>query len=226
MNTKSNAPPQPGRDTSRQYGPKTMLNTEKLNTEKQPKTKRGEATRKKILAAAEQEIGSKGFSEASISSITTAAGVGQGTFYIYFNSKEEVLRALVTNYSQTIRHHLTEAVAKAPTRIEKERLGLKTFIDYVREHRNFYLIIHEALFIDPEIYQDYYLQFSRAYTRRLDKACEEGEIKSVNTEVCSWALMGMSEFIGYRYGILDQDTPSEDVVDAVFSMLEKGLMKE
>ncbi len=197
-----------------------------LSTDKQPKTKRGEATRKKILEAAEKEIGSKGFSEASISSITTAAGVGQGTFYIYFNSKEEVLRALVKNYSQTVRHYLTEAVANATTRLDKERQGLKAFIDYVREHRNFYLIIHEALFIDPEIYQDYYLQFSRAYTRRLDDACKEGEIKDVDTEVCSWALMGMSEFIGYRYGILDQDTPSEQVVEAVFSMIERGLRKE
>ncbi len=194
-----------------------------FNSEKRPKTKRGEATRKKILEAAEKEIGSKGFSEASISSITTAAGVGQGTFYIYFDSKEEILRALVVNYSQSIRHMLTEASASGKTRLEKERLGLKAFIDYVRSHRHFYLIIHEAMFIDPEIYQQYYLQFSKAYIRRLDEACEAGEIKNVDTEVCSWALMGMGEFIGYRFGILDKETPSEQVVDAVYSMIEKGL---
>ncbi len=194
-----------------------------LSSAKFPKTKRGEATRNKILAAAESEIGGKGFSEASISSITTAAGVGQGTFYIYFDSKEEILRALVTNYSKTIRHILTEASSSGATRLEKERLGLKAFIDYVREHNNFYLIVHEAMFIDPEAYKQYYLQFSHAYTHRLNEACAEGEIKKLDTEVCSWALMGMGEFMGYRYGILDQDTPSEKVVDAVFEMIENGM---
>ncbi len=190
---------------------------------KYPKTKRGEATRNKILEAAEREIGGKGFSDASISSITTAAGVGQGTFYIYFDSKEEILRALVTNYSKTIRHILTEAASSGATRLEKERLGLKAFIDYVRKDNNFYLIVHEAMFIDPEAYEQYYLQFSHAYTHRLNEACAEGEIKKLDTEVCSWALMGMGEFMGYRYGILDQETPSEQVVDAVFEMIEYGM---
>ena len=43
-----------------------------------PKTKRGERTRQKILDAAEREIGRKGFAEASISTITAEAEVGQG----------------------------------------------------------------------------------------------------------------------------------------------------
>ncbi len=193
-----------------------------LNTTKVPKTKRGEATREKLLRAAESEIGGKGFSEASISSITTAAGVGQGTFYIYFDSKEEILRALVVSYSKSLRQYLTEATANTTTRLEKERQGLKSFIDYVRAHSDFYLIVHESLFIDPEIYQYYYRSFSEGYSKRLQNACDDGEIVEIDTEVWSWALMGMSEFLGYRYGILDQKTPSEEVVNSVFSVLKKG----
>ena len=49
-----------------------------------PKTRRGERTRQKILDAAEREIGRKGFAEASISTITAEAAVGQGTFYLLF----------------------------------------------------------------------------------------------------------------------------------------------
>ena len=193
-----------------------------LNTTKVPKTKRGEATREKLLRAAESEIGGKGFSEASISSITTAAGVGQGTFYIYFDSKEEILRALVVSYSKSLRQYLTEATANTTTRLEKERQGLKSFIDYVRAHSDFYLIVHESLFIDPEIYQYYYRSFSEGYSKRLQNACDDGEIVEIDTEVWSWALMGMSEFLGYRYGILDKKTPSEEVVNSVFSVLKKG----
>ena len=57
-----------------------------------PKTQRGERTRQKILDAAEREIGARGFSDASIATITAEAAVAQGTFYLYFRSKEEVLR--------------------------------------------------------------------------------------------------------------------------------------
>ncbi|MFL0810635.1 MAG: TetR/AcrR family transcriptional regulator [Agarilytica sp.] len=191
-----------------------------------PKTKRGEATRKKILQAAADEIGGKGFSEASISSITTAAGVGQGTFYIYFKSKEEVLRALVQEYSTSIRHHLSEASKGASSRLERERLGLKAFIDYVRENRSFYLIIHETMFIDPELYQEYYQQFANSYERRLDDAQKNNEIEPLNTEVCAWSLMGIGEFLGYRYGILDTKTPSEKVVEDVFTFIENGMRKK
>src|SRR5215470_5532687 len=60
-----------------------------------PKTRRGERTRQKILDAAQREIGSKGFAEASISTITAEAVVAQGTFYVYFRSKEDVARELV-----------------------------------------------------------------------------------------------------------------------------------
>ena len=67
-----------------------------------PKTKRGERTRQKILDAAEREIGRKGFSEASISTITAEAAVGQGTFYLYFRTKEDVLANLQYGEEQIV----------------------------------------------------------------------------------------------------------------------------
>jgi len=64
------------------------------SSKKTPKTKRGRLTREKILRAAETEFGEKGFHEAAISAITHRAGVALGTFYVYFESKEEIFRAL------------------------------------------------------------------------------------------------------------------------------------
>ena len=68
-----------------------------------PKTGRGERTRQKLLAAARREIGRRGFADTSVSSITAEAGVGQGTFYIYFRSKEDVLRELVLHMGRSLR---------------------------------------------------------------------------------------------------------------------------
>ena len=53
------------------------------DTAKRPLTARGEATRRRILNAAEIEFGEKGFHLASVSSITTRASVGQGLSLIH-----------------------------------------------------------------------------------------------------------------------------------------------
>ncbi|HHX88257.1 MAG TPA: helix-turn-helix transcriptional regulator, partial [Paracoccus sp.] len=62
---------------------------------RKPRTKRGRDTQQSILRAAEAVIGAQGYASASISDITRAAGIAQGTFYIYFDSKEHVFRELV-----------------------------------------------------------------------------------------------------------------------------------
>ena len=58
--------------------------------EKIPRTARGERTLRKILDAALIEFGERGYSEGSIVGITSRAKVALGTFYTYFNSKEDV----------------------------------------------------------------------------------------------------------------------------------------
>src|ERR1700757_502104 len=83
-----------------------------------PVTARGEATRRKLLSAAEEEFGGKGFHAASVSSITTRAGVGQGTFYLYFHSKEEIFVTLVRDIGRKLRKQMLNAAAAAVDRLQ------------------------------------------------------------------------------------------------------------
>ncbi|MGH8562046.1 MAG: TetR/AcrR family transcriptional regulator, partial [Nevskiales bacterium] len=81
---------------------KTRKATQTATTLKQPSTARGEATRARLLDAAEQEFGRRGFHNASITDITRAADVGQGTFYLYFQSKEDIFRELVRHMGRKL----------------------------------------------------------------------------------------------------------------------------
>src|ERR1044072_9753256 len=90
---------------------------------KAPRTERGRRTVRKLLEAAAQEFGSRGYHEAAITGITRRAGVALGTFYTYFESKEEVFRALVLDMSRTTRAHVAEAVKGAPDRLPAPRGG-------------------------------------------------------------------------------------------------------
>lgn len=192
-----------------------------------PKTGRGEATRRKILDAAKREIGRRGFAEASVATITAEAGVAQGTFYIYFRSKEDVMRELVLDMGRMVRHHLTEATAGAKNRLEAERLGLRAFLDFVRRNPDLYKVVEESQFVDEVVYRQYYTDFAKGYRIALVNAEKRGEISAggseVTTEVRTWMLMGISVFLGRRYGLWNSKTPLGPIIDAAGDMISDGL---
>jgi len=188
-----------------------------------PKTKRGEATLEKILMAAELEFGDKGFYDGSISGIASRAGIGQGTFYLYFKCKEDVLRELVLYFNRTIRKHLSEQVINATNRLDAERLGLTAFLTYIQEHPNLYRILQQSQFVDPEVHKAYYMSFADGYKLALEKAFENSDIRAGEFEAWSWSIMGTMHFIGQRYVIWDSSKPIDEVVDSVIDMLTHGL---
>jgi len=57
------------------------------------RTRRGEATRERLLAAAIQLFGSQGFESTSMKELAAAAGVRDSAIYNHFESKESILTA-------------------------------------------------------------------------------------------------------------------------------------
>src|SRR5210317_803255 len=157
------------------------------SNKKKPKTARGRKTRNKLLEAAEHEFGEKGYHEAGISGITYRAGVALGTFYTYFESKEEIFRALVMYMSRRTREWIGKRVSEAPDRLAAERLGIEAYIEFARKHKAIYRIMTEAEFVAPQEYRQHYQGFATAYVDNLAKAGKKGEIRHGNYEVWSWA---------------------------------------
>ena len=81
-----------------------------------PLSKRGERTRRRLLEAAEAVFAELGYHDASIVKITEAAGVGQGTFYLYFASKKDVFDELVRDLNRRVRHAMKESSSLGSTR--------------------------------------------------------------------------------------------------------------
>jgi AcrR family transcriptional regulator len=187
-----------------------------------PRTRRGRETRSAILRAAEEVIGAHGYAAAGIADITRAAGIAQGTFYIYFESKEHVFRELVTEMGRLTRKTLSDAVAGAPDRLGAERLGLRAFLEIAATRPTLYNIVEEARFVAPEAYNAYFTAFARNYARNLAAAASEGEIRLGDAEIRAWALMGMAVTLGERYMHAPFAT-RDAVVAEVFDMLERGL---
>jgi AcrR family transcriptional regulator len=196
--------------------------------DREPRTERGRRTLRRLLEAAAAEFGERGFHEAAITGITRRADCALGTFYTYFESKEEVFRALVRDMSRATRAHVAEAVKDAPDRLAAERLGLEAFIAFVRRHPELYRIVEEAQFVAQDVYREHYLSFVDGYRRNLSAARERGEIAAGpegSDEPRAWALIGMSVFLGMRYGLWNDDRSPAEIAEAAISLVSEGLRK-
>lgn len=202
-----------------------MSDSVQTSADKSPRTERGRKTLRRLLEAAASEFGERGYHEAAINGITVRAGVALGTFYTYFDSKEALFRALVRDMSRTTRAHVAEAVRDAPDRLTAERLGLEAFISFVRRHPELYRIIEEAQFVAEDVYREHYLTFADGYSRNLAAARGRGEIAEGPDEPRAWALIGMSVFLGMRYGLWNDDLSPRQVAAMAIDLVTEGLRK-
>lgn len=190
-----------------------------------PKTKKGRETLNRIVSAAAQEFYEKGYHNASINDITRRAGVASGTFYVYFDGKYNLYRFLLLQCSHMIRKHLNRTIQSCGTRREVEKVGLREWLHFVRENRYMYHIIWESLYIDKQLFTDYYVNFCRSYMRGIDAAKAAGEIRQeIDSEVLAYTLMGASNFLGLNWGLFKDYPPDVDkVVDSFMHIIDGGI---
>lgn len=188
-----------------------------------PKTKRGEATLEKIIEAAAAVFHEKGFHNGSISDITRRANVGNGTFYIYFDSKISVYRYLLVDYGKRIRSKSNRAIAGCKSRKEAERVGIRSFFEFVLENPGLFNIVWEALYIDKALFDDFYTRFAESYVNRLKKAQDDGQVRDIDPTVLSYALMGITNFLALNRLVLKQEQNIDYLTDEVMKILENGI---
>ena len=165
-----------------------------------------------------------GYHDASIVKITEAAGVGQGTFYLYFASKKDVFDELVVDLNHRVRHAMTEAASQGTTRAEMERLGFAGYFRFVAEHPALYRIIRQAEFVSPEILQLHYERLTSGYVAGLRQAMEDGEIADGDPELLAWALMGIGELVGMRWILWNgRDELPAEVLDELGRIVTRTL---
>lgn len=160
---------------------------------------KGLRTRQRLLDAAEQVFAELGYHDSSIVKLTETAGVAQGTFYLYFESKKQVFNELVRDLNRRVRHAMKEASSQGTTRLEAELLGFAAYFRFTAEHTALYRIIRQAEFVSPEMLRYHYDRLSEGYVEGLREAIEREEIGEIDPEVTAWALMGAGELIGMRW---------------------------
>ena len=176
-----------------------MTETKPTGADGRTLSRRGVETRARLLEAAEHVFGELGYHDASIVKITEAAGVAQGTFYLYFNGKREIFDELVRDLNLRVRRAMQEGAARGRTRGEVEREGFRAFFRFTAEHPALYRIVRQAEFVSPEMLRYHYAKLADGYVEGLRAAMGKGEAAAGDAEVLAYALMGIGEMVGMRW---------------------------
>ncbi len=189
----------------------------------------GNKTRRSIFQAAELVFGQYGYNRANISEITRAAGVAQGTFYVHFKSKQDLMKGVVEYLSREMRRELRRATDQVEDRRDKEREGMLAFFRFLRFHRQIYRVVAECETIGQEVAMWYYKKLAAGYTASLQEGVAKGEIRDLPVDFLVHSLMGLNHMIGLKWLVWNSSPNAElprqvlrDAVDLVLNGLMPG----
>jgi AcrR family transcriptional regulator len=166
--------------------------------EGEPMTK-GEKTRQMILLSAEKIFGQVGINRINIADITRDAGLAQGTFYIHFESKGDLLEGLVKYSNHLVRRDLQRAVMNVRDRRDVERIAVLVGFDFIQRHKWIYRIVPEFEMINQTVTFWYYNKISEGYIRGLKQGIQKAQIRNIPPAFLAWYLMGYSHFIALKW---------------------------
>jgi AcrR family transcriptional regulator len=173
-----------------------------------------------ILDAAEAVFGERGFAEAKMSDIAAQAGMAAGTLYNYYDSKEEIFRALIEHRGEEFVKRLEGiAAAPGPERQKLVRLTGAT-LSYIEAHAAmFNLFVQLGGMAEWSIRrvggpgaERLYLRYVHQFEERFATAIKEGIIRpavspaelallftgGINGLLHGWLLHGRKESLGER----------------------------
>ena len=154
-----------------------------MSTAGRPLTKKGEATRARLVEAAEQVFAELAYDDASIVKITERARIGLGTFYLYFDSKQAIFEALVIDLNRRVRRSMSEEMEGATTRLEAERAGFAGFFRFTAAHPALYRVVREAEAVSPALMHLHYERIVDGYVAGLKAA--QSRVRSMTVSTCA-----------------------------------------
>ncbi len=196
--------------------------------------KRAEAaarTPQALFAAAVEVVGKHGYAGASVARITAAAKVAQGTFYNYFESRQQLLDQLLPALGLEMVESIAGRVGEATEGVEREERRLRGFFEFLCEKPQFYRILHEAEIHAPKGYGEHLLNIERGYVRALASSARRGEMpgyQDEDLEVLSYILMAIRDYLSIRYarGKDGIRLPPERVIAVYMQFVTHGLFGE
>jgi AcrR family transcriptional regulator len=146
--------------------------------------------RERVLEAA-KAVFSAGGPEASLEAVARRAGVGIGTLYRHFPTREALFEAV---YRREVAHlaDLAEELRSAPVPVEALRRWLRSNVEFVATKKGMLAALALAVHGSSELYAYTFDRLTKAVGALLERAVAAGEIRpDIGPEDLLRALAGM-----------------------------------
>jgi len=202
-----------------QLKPPLARRRKKLNREE-----KAQLTFQNLMEAAARVVGEEGYASTSIAKVTQEAGVAHGTFYNYFEDRQQLFDVLLPYVGRQMTDRITDKLADAGTGLEREVARFRAYCDYLRENPGFYRILYEAEVFAPKAHAEHIERLTEGYMRALKRSMAAGDIdKMGDDELRTMAaiLLGARAYVAMQFKT-DANVP-EASVRAYIKLITDGL---
>ena len=151
--------------------------------------------RERILKAATKIFAKKGFYNAKVTEIAKKAHVADGTIYLYFESKDDLLIALFDEQMVPIIKRIRRGVKKETTAIDKLRRFIFLHLDMVERNQDLAMVLVVELRQSAKFMHDYPGTKFKEYLQVISDIIIEGQAggeipKSINPSISKQVIFG------------------------------------
>ncbi|MEV2340202.1 TetR family transcriptional regulator [Paenibacillus larvae] len=183
----------------------------------------------KILQAAIEVISEKKFDKTSVSDIVKKAGIAQGTFYLYFSSKNALIPAIADNLLTITFEGIKEKIQGKDSFWDVLEVVIDETFNITEAYKNIIVLCYSGLAIDysmekwEAIYQPYYHWLEDI----LNKAIKNNEIiGGINVKSTAKIIINLVENAAERFYIsLEQVDNLKLFKEEIFNFLKRSLFR-
>ncbi|WP_457640851.1 TetR/AcrR family transcriptional regulator [Persephonella sp.] len=164
-------------------------------------------TKQKLINSAVKVFSEKGYFNTKVSDIVKDAGVAQGTFYLYFKSKEEIFLSVVESIVKQI-ENITEKFRKIDLETEEKiiRFGNEIFRVLYSYREIAYIYFFQLLCMDDKFKQIYVSTNEKIKSFYIDILKDFG-----NRELLTDLFMGFGKRL-FEFNILIENQPLDKII--------------
>ena len=186
-----------------------------------------EATRQRILEAAEEVFAEKGYHGAVVDDIVQAADTSKGGFYFHFPNKQGIFLALMEALTPRLISAAERAISQEAEPVAKLDAALRTVLETFSRHRRLSkILLIEAVGLGhgfEEKLMEVRAQFAAVIQKYLDQAIAEGAIAPLDTKITAFAWLGAVNEIVMRWVVTGDPQRLEDVLPALRALLLRSV---
>jgi AcrR family transcriptional regulator len=186
-----------------------------------------DATRQRILDAAEEVFAEKGYHGTVVDDIIQKAKTSKGGFYFHFPSKQGIFLALIDVLAPKLMSAVDHAIEDEETATGKVNAALGIVLEQFSRHRRLSkILLVEAVGLGhgfDEKIVEIHGQFASMIQRYLDLAVTEGVVEPLDTTVAAYAWFGAINEVVVRWLVTPNPDPLERSLPTLRALLLRSV---